>query len=476
MSPRMTSTLAGARRRRSPRPSALLASLAPARRSAGSAHWTVITRSAPTDPDGRKVGQMRDRADQPAMNRSWRTRKEPGHDHGHAARRGRRRSRHERRNSAGVGAKAARNCETLPALKCKFVGVVQPYGSIDLVIKVRPEARRSPAGRTKCGWKAREWSPSQSSRTIPGGEAETPFGVEHFELQAEEENGAPGRHGGLAPVRAHDHARAQPDSDANRTRGRIPRRARSCSGTSTPRSPPGLVGNPLAVPQCSDVEFATVLEGNTNACPADDGGGRRHRDLQRTGDRALEGPARPDLQPRTIARGASPLRLRVRESAGHDRHLGAHRQRVRSGCRNSRTPPRRPTCSAPRSPSGASRTRPSHDNARGWECLAGGLTEARTALCASRSSAPAALPDDADLLLAAAGLDGDSAVVEARSAPCSARLLPAAAAGRLRRAARSTPRSASRPTERTASTPTGLTVEVKIPQETTLGRQRHRRG
>ena len=33
--------------------------------------------------------------------------------------------------------------------------------------------------------------------------------------------------------------------------------------------PPGLIGNPQATPECSDLDFSTLLTGDTNLCPAD---------------------------------------------------------------------------------------------------------------------------------------------------------------------------------------------------------------
>ena len=45
--------------------------------------------------------------------------------------------------------------------------------------------------------------------------------------------------------------------------------------------PAGLIGNPLAVPRCSDADFATGDRGDVNAVSRGHGVGRRRGDAQR---------------------------------------------------------------------------------------------------------------------------------------------------------------------------------------------------
>ncbi|HME03515.1 MAG TPA: hypothetical protein VKG38_10855, partial [Solirubrobacteraceae bacterium] len=101
----------------------------------------------------------------------------------------------------------------------------------------------------------------------------TPFGVEHVELAPENEGGTPDTTAGSHPFQL------TTTLDLNQTLRSYPGYGLVGMEPSAPALmkdvhfdlPPGLLGNPTAVPQCSDAAFLTLVAGNanTNLCPAD---------------------------------------------------------------------------------------------------------------------------------------------------------------------------------------------------------------
>ena len=95
----------------------------------------------------------------------------------------------------------------------------------------------------------------------------TPFGLERYELSPEEEDGVADSRAGSHPFQLTttldlNQALA---SDEGQVQASAPALARKLSF----ELPPGLLGDPQAIPQCSDVDFSTISANNVNACPAD---------------------------------------------------------------------------------------------------------------------------------------------------------------------------------------------------------------
>ncbi len=97
----------------------------------------------------------------------------------------------------------------------------------------------------------------------------TPFGIERYELEPEEE-------GGSVDLQAAAHPfQLTTTLDLNQilAAGSEGQAALQASAPSLPRNldfelPPGLLGDPQAVAQCSDLDFSTIGANNVNACPA----------------------------------------------------------------------------------------------------------------------------------------------------------------------------------------------------------------
>jgi hypothetical protein len=147
-----------------------------------------------------------------------------------------------------------------PPLSCTFVkGTVYPYERLIITIKFKVE---EPPGTVTSlpnevaveGGGALGVSSSQ--RLKVSGET-TPFGIQSYELTPSNEDGTPATQAGSHPFQL------TTTLVLNQAPGRLP--------VTLPKDlsfnlPPGLIGNPNAAAQCSEVDFAALVE-ETNLCP-----------------------------------------------------------------------------------------------------------------------------------------------------------------------------------------------------------------
>jgi hypothetical protein len=110
---------------------------------------------------------------------------------------------------------------------------------------------------------------AQLTRPVSIADQPTAFGIEHYELSPEEEGGAIDARAGSHPFQL------TTNLDLNQTlapsgQGQAellptaPALARNLSF----ELPPGLLGDPQAIPQCSDADFSSIGANDVNACPA----------------------------------------------------------------------------------------------------------------------------------------------------------------------------------------------------------------
>jgi hypothetical protein len=96
----------------------------------------------------------------------------------------------------------------------------------------------------------------------------TPFGVEEdgYQLSPEEEGGAPDTRAGSHPFQL------TTTLNLNQTVETVPGLGQVPAAPALPKNlafnlPPGLLGNPHAVPACPEVQFLAITNGDTNECP-----------------------------------------------------------------------------------------------------------------------------------------------------------------------------------------------------------------
>jgi hypothetical protein len=150
---------------------------------------------------------------------------------------------------------------SVKSLSCAFKGILPPYRQLEMFVSVLPGGARS--GDMLEASASGGGAPSASAeRPLALGVGVVPFGVEDYELTPEEEGGAPDTHAGSHPFQLTTTLALNRTSDPK-------------SPPAPPKDlhfklPPGLIGNPTSVPQCSDHEFLE-RPGNrqTDFCPAD---------------------------------------------------------------------------------------------------------------------------------------------------------------------------------------------------------------
>jgi hypothetical protein len=156
-----------------------------------------------------------------------------------------------------------------PAGPCTFEGQLSPYESIELTIHVKlngePPVAGTPGEVTVAGGGTTSVSVPQQ---VHVGE-HTPFGVERYELVAEEEGGAVDTQAGSHPFQftttlfLNQGALSPGDrTEAVEQQPALPRSFRF-------DLPPGLVGNATVMPRCTEEQFTTKIELLADKCPGD---------------------------------------------------------------------------------------------------------------------------------------------------------------------------------------------------------------
>ncbi len=344
-------------------------------------------------------------------------------------------------------------CHTLG---CTFSGTMHPYGSIEVAQSVLA-SQGFTTGSNEVRVTGGNLGTESATAPVSTSEAAVPFGVERFELLPEEESGA-------SDVLAGSHPFALTTNlEMNQIfRGGLanPALLRNLDTT----LPPGLIGDPLAVPQCSSADFATIGEGNTNLCP----------ETTAIGVAVVTFKAEKSRFPWTTF--AVPV-FNLEPAEGEPARFGFEFEQVpvtidtsvltggsyavRADVRNASEAAEvfNATISVWGIP-GA----PVHDSQRGWQCIFEENPEGCTKLEEKHPQPYLTLPTYCSKPLVSS-VQAQSWKPEAPLlAPMTYEQAPLVGCNSLP----FTPSLSVRPDKKTASTPSGLTVEVKIPQEPTL--------
>jgi hypothetical protein len=166
-------------------------------------------------------------------------------------------------------------CTTPPTsiVSCKFTKPLPPYDRLVMRIIVEDNEPQSNA-QNLVAVNGGETQTATLQKPLAVGEQPTPFGVESYELRPEMLGGARDSTAGSHPYQLTTTVNlnqtlghySKPSANEEGTYPTAPRLPRNLRFT----LPPGLVGNVRAVPQCSDLQFATITaEDTVNLCPAD---------------------------------------------------------------------------------------------------------------------------------------------------------------------------------------------------------------
>jgi hypothetical protein len=150
------------------------------------------------------------------------------------------------------------------ALVCTFSGVLPPYEALKVFITVEAQPGAAESGEVNRASVSGGGAPREASATRPVTISETPvpFGVENYELTAEEEGGAPDTQAGSHPFQLTTTLALNQTSEP----AKPPALAKDLHFI----LPPGVVGNPTVFPQCPIAKFTESLNGEPiDLCPND---------------------------------------------------------------------------------------------------------------------------------------------------------------------------------------------------------------
>jgi hypothetical protein len=361
------------------------------------------------------------------------------------------------------------------ALFCKHTGVecviglhLAPYEQLEMVVAVKVEEDVSVDSDNSVTITGGETADAVSRQPLSVSEIPPRFGIEDFTLTPEEEGGDSDVQAGSHPFQLTTTVAVSQGAQA----GQPPALVKDLQFN----LPRGLLGDPKPIAQCGEAEFATVLLGGSNRCPADTMVGVAIPSFTLGGEGVIESYPVPifNLEP-TMGEPARfgfevhgyPVILDTAVRTGGDYGVSVSTKNVTQAVSFLST-----TVVFWGVPGDAR-----HDAARGWACLEEGAelppesTEACTPTDQPHPAAFLRLPTACGSVLAATA-EGDS-----WSAPGK----PAETVS----AVPSTPRGGSAPvqpldgcdrlpfdptfsaatTTEQASTPTGLAVDVKVPED-----------
>jgi uncharacterized repeat protein (TIGR01451 family) len=156
---------------------------------------------------------------------------------------------------------------TLSSLSCTSEADIGPYESI--VVEIKVTAADGPSRvineATVSGGSARS---ATASGAMSISNAPPKFGFQQFELEPMNEDGTPDTQAGSHPFQLVTTFNLNQTYHSHNS---LPEGPLPVGLTKDMRfiTPPGLVGNPEVLPQCTEKQFSTFLSGPPNECPAD---------------------------------------------------------------------------------------------------------------------------------------------------------------------------------------------------------------
>ncbi|MCW3032325.1 MAG: hypothetical protein JWM60_670 [Solirubrobacterales bacterium] len=356
------------------------------------------------------------------------------------------------------------------SVTCSFEVDLPPFEHVEIRILVKVKTSTPSEPLNELSVSGGETAPASLPRKVQIGGGPTGFGLENIEVTPENEDGSTDTRAGSHPFQLTTtfdlNENFGIDDQLPPPRSPIPT-APALQKEIVTKLPPGLLGNPLAVPQCSGTEFGALDEKTINSCPNDTAIGVA---VVSFNDPILYG----------FQQWAVPI-FNLEPAAGSPARFGfeivhvpvvldAH---VRTGEDYGVTVTVQNTSQAVQV-LGANVTiwgvpgSPLHDESRGWDCIgsghyAEGFTPPHTCPKGGLPQTPYLfLPTSCPTARQATVVSGRAWSGETLSGESEFPAL--SGCGELP----FSPSVSVRPDEAAASTPTGLNVEVNLPQETTL--------
>ncbi len=365
-------------------------------------------------------------------------------------------------------------CEMTPTLSCSFAEALKPYEMVEVTIGVDVAANAPSGGLNRGSITGGGGATASVAKPVVVSSTPAPFGVEHYDLTARNEDGSLDTQAGSHPYQLTSII------DLNQTYGV----QATFGGLSEPelapvqplkdlkfQLPPGLVGNATVIPQCTEQEFTTFIPDifggeDDNQCPDDTAIGVAAVTVAVTGSHTAVVPVF-NLVPNV----GEPVRFGFQIEGIHV-YLDTS---VRTGGDYGVTV----SVSNINQGAGFESTEftlwgvpsdPSHHDSRGWACLAGNLPYSCPAEVATQPKPFLLYPTSCTgpmrttVLADSWNEIGDFASGESISHDESGKQIGLDGCNRLD----FNPSIAAAPDTTAGSTPSGLTVDVHVPQEVSL--------
>lgn len=180
-------------------------------------------------------------------------------------------------NEAGGVSENPLECAALPAISCRYVGLLPPFIAIEVSVnvEVRPEAG-APGEQYELKVEGGN-APSKSvTQPIHVDSTPTQFGIERYELTPENEDGSVDTQAGSHPfqltttIAMNQTLAKDPLTEHQEKPARFLPTAPALLRNLTTTLPAGLVADARATvfPRCSAAAFSVLRSGNSNECPA----------------------------------------------------------------------------------------------------------------------------------------------------------------------------------------------------------------
>jgi hypothetical protein len=173
----------------------------------------------------------------------------------------------------GINERELLKCSLTPRPTCTAAGLEGPFNYLEvrILVVVEPGA----GGVNEASVSGGEAPAASFARPITLSGAPTPPGVENYELTPEEELGVPTTQAGVHPFQVTTTVMLNQGRDTEAVK---PSRLNHDPGSNAEpiglakdlnfKWPPGLIGNPTPIPQCTDVQFTSISSNSLeNQCP-----------------------------------------------------------------------------------------------------------------------------------------------------------------------------------------------------------------
>jgi hypothetical protein len=171
------------------------------------------------------------------------------------------------------GLRLEQSCPVTPgSVSCSFAVNLPPFEHVEIriYVKVKTTTPAEPDNEVTVSGGETEAPPPLKRKVQIGGGA-TPFGLEDFEVTPENEDGSTDEQAGSHPFQITTRFDLNEGFGFDDQLGAAPPipTAPALQKELVTKLPPGLLGDPLAVPRCTGTEFGALDEKTINSCPND---------------------------------------------------------------------------------------------------------------------------------------------------------------------------------------------------------------